>query len=69
VNELKKINKSEADRIVKIKIRAAGFTNQRAGGKFFEQIVKPEYRRLFEGSNLRIENDGVIRRECVLHHN
>jgi hypothetical protein len=60
MEELKKIKKTEVDKMVKIRIQISGFPNQRAGSKFFEQIIRPEYKRLFEGSNLRMEQDGVM---------
>ena len=60
MEELKKIKKSDVDKMVKIRIEISGFPNQRSGSKFMEQIVRPEYKRLFEGSNLRMEQGGAM---------
>ncbi|HEY6011847.1 MAG TPA: hypothetical protein VIX18_10290 [Nitrospirota bacterium] len=58
--EQKKIRKTEADKTVKVKIEVSGFPSVWAGSKFFEQSVKEEYKRLFEGSNLRVDRNDVI---------
>jgi len=60
MEEERKLAKSKADRKVKISIRVSGFPTQRGGMRFIEQIVKPEYHRLFEGSNLHVEGDGDL---------
>lgn len=46
--------------MVKVTIEVSGFPGARVGAKFFEQIVKDQYKRLFEGSNLRAGRDNVI---------
>jgi hypothetical protein len=60
MEEKKKLKKTEADKTLKIRIGVSGFPGARAGSKFFEQIVKEEYSRLFEGSNLRVDRDNAI---------
>ncbi len=60
MEELKKIKKSEAAQTAKVRIEVSGFPGANYGGKFFERIVRDGYKRLFEGSNLRMDRSGAI---------